>query len=119
MTEEQVLRWIINAVADGWTIEPTYPHESADKAASLDKEGYHALTLARSELDVSISVWGSDELHVDVPETYDWDVMVRGTRICMYCGAVGNTVRIGFAGRCCPECREEHKAKVEFSGWTS
>ena len=118
MTQEEVLRWVVNAVSDGWTIKPTYSHEDMARAASLGKNDYKALTLARQDdRGGSVSVWGPDRLAIEVPFPYDWNAIVAGTKICCYCSMVGDTVRIGFAGRCCPKCREEHKAKVEYPGW--
>jgi hypothetical protein len=108
------------AIADGWETERTYGSESIDRAMSLDKDGFHASTILRENY-VSISVWGPDQLSVSFPLPYDFAAMIAATRHCQYCGADDvDTTRMGFAGRCCSECRTNPAVvnKVEHDGWT-
>lgn len=116
----EVIRWREAAIADGWEAEPLYgDHEPIGKAAKLTREGYVAQVYARDENNAMVSVWGPDGLAVDPPIPYEWDAIVYMTKVCAYCGRVGDTVRLGFAGRACPACRKELAPKVEYPGWCS
>lgn len=106
----------------------TYPHESAMTACTLTKEGFVAMAIMRprgtdlkyvvlTKDNATLNVWAPDDLAVDITAEYDWLAIKMSTRHCGYCKKVGRTVRIGFAGRCCPECREKYKAVVEYRGW--
>jgi len=119
MTLAEVKAWVAAAKADGWSCEGTYePNESVEHAATLKRDGFHVLTIMRSETQASISAWGPDELHIEVPVIYDFDELRAGVNRCGYCGDRRKpTVRIGFAGRCCQECREKNVEFVETTGW--
>lgn len=115
------------ALADGWTIEPTYQHESVERAARLNKEGFvmslimregaHPRTKA-TQYEASIHLWGPDGLCLEVPPLYSWEEIKKRLRRCGYCGKDDVDVeRIGFAGRCCTACRPLVQPRVEFPGW--
>jgi hypothetical protein len=118
------------AVANGWSIKPTYEeHEPVTSAASLDKDGFHMSILARTNdlklypnvkrlYDIDISIWGPDGLAINPPLHYDMEAIRKGVRICSHCGKTDvDTVRYSFAGRCCKECLPAMRAKYEQSGW--
>jgi hypothetical protein len=119
--------WIAAALADGWYIAPTYGDgEPVDSAASLSKDGFAVLVTLREPTkwmpayDVSIAAWGPDALGVKVPDVYSMAALQAELRSCHDCGARDvETVRIGFAGRCCAECRPKLVAKHEYPGWTN
>jgi hypothetical protein len=78
-------------------------------------EGYKAMFSSSGE----VSIWGPDGLALDPPAHPSKKELRRALHVCSYCKKeVLQIVRIGFAGRCCPPCREAHKAEVEFPGWT-
>lgn len=131
MTIEQVRAWVQAAIADGWKAAPTYPAgpgrkggEPVEQAATLRRDGWVAMAFARPQgwglgwnEQAEITVWAPDELQVQVPLVYDWPALEDNATRCQYCGKSGKTVRISFAGRCCPPCRVEHVARVEPPGW--
>jgi hypothetical protein len=117
------------AVADGWSIRPTYDSEPVTSAASLDKEGFHMSILARINdlkrypnvknlYDIDISIWGPDSLAVEPPKQYYMEAIRKGLRFCGCCGKTDvDTVRYSFAGRCCKECQPNLRAIHEKPGW--
>lgn len=120
----QAAAWRDAAVADGWSIQPTYDHESVDRAWRLGREGFKALGLTRpgNERELpcaSVHVWGPDGLAVRPPPVYDWPAIVAGARTCSACGTVDvETQRFSFAGRCCAACRPEMARRYEQPGWS-
>lgn len=117
--------WCAAAVADGWTIEPTYPgHEPVETAWRLSRAGFSVQGLSRPEADrmtpcASVHIWGPDALQIKPPPVYDWDAIVRGSRTCTACGAQDvDTQRYSFAGRCCAACRPEMARQHEQGNWT-
>lgn len=116
MTRQEARRWIADAVKDGWTWK--MEQQAGTDHFDLSKNGYRVLAWIRSPAEeASLSVWGPDRLAVQPPTAYDWNVLVTKTRECCYCHKLGPTVRIGFAGRCCPECKIIHIMDVERPGW--
>jgi len=130
------LAWRDAAVADGWTMTPTYgEHESVDHAWSLEHtEGFKALGLSRpancapgapQQRDDTagtgqVSVWGPDGLALPSGRTYSMAALRAGLTTCGYCNATGvHTQRVGFAGRCCDTCLVDVRKMVETPGWTS
>ena len=121
LTIDQVTQWRKDAVADGWSAKPTYPHhESIERAFTLNREGFIAQCLARpaddrrTNPDAAISVWGPDGMYIKPPREYDWPTIQAGLRACVNCGAIDvDTERYSFAGRCCADCRPEMAAKHE------
>ena len=113
--------WVQDAILDGWTTSPTYPgHEPITTAVSLSKDGWRAQVIIRANPADGISVWGPDRLAVLVPIKYGWKALQEGLTTCGYCQKRNTpTVRISFAGRCCPECRVALAPKLEYPGWAS
>jgi hypothetical protein len=99
--------------------------ESIDTAATLEKEGFVALVLMRVKTrfgktyyDAGISIWGPDGLSVDHRKKYSWEHLQKELRRCQYCNKKDvETVRVGFAGRCCKTCLPELRKKIETPGW--
>lgn len=115
-----------DAVADGWDIEPTYPsHEPVDSACRLRRSGYVMLILTREKVgkfgyEAKVNIWGPDGLAIKTPEYYDFAAIEQRTRSCSYCRADDvETVRVGFAGRCCNACLPEMRKRIETPGWTN
>jgi hypothetical protein len=49
---------------------------------------------------------------------YDEDHIQKQKMLCYICKKyVDKIVLIGFAGRCCPACREANKDRIEYPGW--
>lgn len=121
---EAIEKWRLDAIADGWEHKPSdvamdgtvlMPEEIESE---LDKDGWHALVYNRPDGYQEISVWGKDQLAVDTPDAYSMVTLEWNSHRCMYCkDYFPETVRIGFAGRCCQPCRVKHVAEVEYSGW--
>lgn len=122
-----VRQYVSDAVADGWTIEPTYKTESADRAAHLRRDGFVMSVIARDDRDqkgrrymfsASVSIWGPDGMAIRPPRFYNFDEIKARVRACDHCGAKDvETVRYSFAGRCCAKCLPEMRAKYEKPGW--
>ena len=125
---ERVRQWVAAAVADGWTIYPTYRTEPVESAARLSKDGFQAQVLMRDHgtegthrwrYEAKVSLWGPDGLCLSVPQVYDWERLTSATRMCGECGAKDVDIqRVGFAGRCCATCLSKARAKYEYDGWT-
>lgn len=111
--------WRNAAIADGWLHKPTYAKsEGEDRHCTLNREGYTAMINARDNRQCNVMLWGPDGLVIEPPNPYDWELITYRTHICEYCNQwFEKTVRIGFAGRCCPECRKKHVAEIEYPGW--
>lgn len=119
-------KWRAAAEADGWKFGPTYgDHESVETAFRGHREGFTIQGLARPGKDggspcASISIWGPDGLKVKTPLTYDMDAIRRGIRSCGYCDREDvETVRVGFAGRCCLICEPTVRPQIETRGWNA
>ena len=115
------------AIADGWIAKPTYgDHEPMGTAASLTKDGFKMSCLSRTKAigkwkyEASVCIWGPDGLVIaGMPMEYNWDEIKMGLKRCNYCLRNGvETLRVGFAGRCCKECLPEKRKQLEFPGWT-
>ncbi|MEN6537952.1 MAG: hypothetical protein ABFD60_07980 [Bryobacteraceae bacterium] len=127
--DESVLQkaeaWKSAAIADGWSHKPTYNHEDESSACTLEKNGFHAIILTRTcfgsakwKFEATVSVWGPDGLVINLGETYDFEALKAGLRICLNCGAKNvDTRRVSFAGRVCNACYPEQKKKHEYPGW--
>lgn len=126
---EQTWDWVRAAILDGWSVEPTYGGESWRQAATLKKGGFQAQVImrpkgtkfGRQELlrdDASINVWGPDGMAIRLEGSYDWNVITAALTVCNECAKKGPTVRIGFAGRVCAECRKKLAPSIEYPGWT-
>jgi hypothetical protein len=116
------------AVADGWSIRPTYGSEDIGRASTLDRDGFKMLVLTREisatsrkwKYEAAVHIWGPDGLSIDSPQAYDWNLIRGSIRRCGYCKADDvDTQRVGFAGRCCAKCLPAQRARIETPGWTS
>lgn len=119
------------AVADGWSIRPTYEREPVERAAHLERDGFTMSALMRDntqdaephhwKYEVDLSLWGPDKLMIPPPETYDSGTFARliaMLRHCPHCKAEDvDTFCYSFAGRCCAACLPEMKAEHEKPGW--
>lgn len=114
------------AVADGWSIRPTYSSEDVSRACTLERDGFKMLILTRDnrmesgrwKFNTEIHMWAPDRLAVAVPPFYDFEEIVRRTRTCASCKAENvDTQRYSFAGRCCAECLPKMRAATEGPGW--
>lgn len=126
---KQVQKFRDDAVKDGWSIKPTYDHESVEFASSLSKDGFVMSILTRTYdlnkypkvknlYEIDISIWGSDSLQIEPPKEYDMRKIIDGMRICSHCGKTGvDTFRYSFAGRCCKDCLPALREKYEQTGW--
>lgn len=116
--------WCAAAVADGWSIKPTYgDHEAVERAFTLERDGFKISGIARMDSgtgmpSAGIHIWGSDHLAIKPPLTYDWEAIKRGAATCSKCGANPiETERVGFAGRYCAPCATVERPKIETPGW--
>jgi len=107
-------RWIESCTADGWQVLEVDGHFT-----KLFREGYIMHVYSKSVFGKAVSAWGPDRLALELPEEYDWEVMQANVNLCSMCGLVGLTMRLGFAGRVCLECRKANVARVEYPGWCS
>lgn len=123
-----VRAWVAAAVADGWTIEPTYPCESVERAARLRRDGWLAQVVMRDmrtetkpgkwKYEAQVHVWGPDGLCVDPGAVYSWADLVAGLRVCDQCGGRDvDTKRVGFANRVCAVCVPAARKRIERPGW--
>lgn len=117
--------WRLAAEADGWVFSPTYVSEPVEHAFRGTREGFTIQGLARPGSDRagpcgSIHIWGPDGLHVETPPEYNMDKIRANVRVCQYCKAQDvDTVRVGFAGRCCHTCLPTVRPRVETPGWNN
>jgi hypothetical protein len=127
---EAVEQYVADAMADGWSIIPTYGDENVDRAATLNRDNFVMMIINRSAAngkkpgrwrsESHISIWGPDGLSIPPPRIYDWDTIVAAQTKCSVCGSSGvETKRYGFAGRCCEACLPRMQAKHEYLGWDS
>ncbi len=122
---DAVIKFRDDAVRDGWSCVPTYDnHESMERAASLEKEGFKCHILSRTKVGkwrfaAQVSLWGPDGLCITAPMEYDWEKIKSGIKRCVYCGKedVTDIVCVGFAGRSCPECAPAENKKLGPNWW--
>lgn len=121
MTYPEASKYRVDAVRDGWTIEPTYSgHEPVEKAATLEKEGFTMSIIARGGSNNMVTIWAPDLCQIEVPYPYSWEKIKENIKRCLGCHRlVEETVQVGFAGRYCTECAPDERKKQEFPGWTS
>ena len=120
LTNEMCAEWRDTLIADGWEVKPIY-EDSYDPDVSLkfNRDGF-TIHLYRENNTVggnSISAWGPDGLSVRLPEYYNFESIKANLDLCSQCGNRGETVRLSFAGRVCPPCREKLKSQYEYRGW--
>ena len=126
--QERAESWRVALRADGWESSPIYnqyARDHGDRSFEYHRDGwtihiYDQPAHFKTERQISIAAWGPDRLAVELPEVYNFEQMERNLLLCCYCKKyVSETVSIGFAGRCCPECRKLHAHEVEYRGWTN
>lgn len=127
--------WRDCALADGWSLEPTYQHEPAESHGTIAIDTrigmFKGHVMARpskrgeTERDWSlgmgeVTVWAPDSLQIRVPLIYPGiEAIIAMTRHCNNCHADDvDTQRYSFAGRCCAACRPEMARIHERPGWT-
>lgn len=120
MTNEQIARWVQDAIADGWTHGPIYEHEPEETAMRLERDGFRASVFMRPILSGhSLYAWAPDDCAVDAPERYDMQQLRRNVHKCGKCGQYVDdaTVRVGFANRACRRCAPALRKEIETPGW--
>lgn len=123
----EVIAWRDAAVADGWTITPTYGREDVSRASTLARDGYKAMLLTREPIpgdrwattqEYTLNLWCPRGIDIRPPAVYDWAKIVAGTRTCSVCGATDvDTQRVAFANRACAACAPALRKKMETPGW--
>ncbi len=127
----RVRTWKTAALADGWAIKPTYgEHESVDRAASLEKDGYNEGSIPeklQKKPEASRDGESQGQLHYYLRSSLDLESPVTTPgfsrrseipKLCSECGQVKpQTSRVGFANRVCDDCKPAAKAKYEKPGW--
>lgn len=120
----KAIAWREAALADGWTIEPTYQqHEPMETAFKMHRDGFLVQGLARPPSATmlgtgEIHCWGPDGLAIHAGEIYDFAALQADLRICHNCAKADvDTMRYSFAGRCCAECLPEMRRVHEQPGW--
>jgi hypothetical protein len=115
----EVAAWRDAAVADGWTIQPTYEREPVERAFRLRRDGWVASGLLRPNTGkwkwcAKVDVWGPDGLRVPLPgPVYDWPALQAAVRSCEHCGAADiEPHRYSFAGRACETCAKRLEAAL-------
>jgi hypothetical protein len=128
--QRKVVEWRDAAVADGWSIAPTYaPTETIEQSATLEKDGFKAQILTRDNVnprsspnkicEYTIFAWGPDRLSVRITFPYDWERIKASLTTCPECKRAGiPTERVGFANRVCAECAPALRKRIETPGWT-
>jgi hypothetical protein len=134
MNSKAAFKWIEQAKQDGWQAELIYPNSSGDdRSTRLTRDGWTVQVYIQPHLEwqralvpdedgfnpCHIHIWGPDELVIeDIPDEYPGlEYFTKQLSLCTKCFKQGPTVRLGFAGRVCPECRKELAPKVEYPGW--
>lgn len=119
-------QWKTDLRADGWEQSQIYPGSATQgECYRYKRDGwtiqiYDYQSPHNHEWKQSVSAWGPGTLAVKLPELYDWAEIQRRSNVCQYCKReVPETVRLGFAGRACPECREKLAPTVEYQGWAN
>lgn len=112
-------------LADGWQASAIYKraeHKEYDPArsAKFERDGFIVTFYSKADsLSDARYAYGPDSLALKLPSSYDFAQMQANLRLCEECGAVGNTVRLGFAGRVCSACHAKLAPIVEYPGWTN
>jgi hypothetical protein len=113
------------AVADGWSVRPTYDgHEAVERAATLERDGWVMHIIARTPRDdtelpsASVCIWAPDKAQIRPPLTYDFAAMVAATKVCIACKSEGvETRRLAFASRVCAACEDDYRRTHMGPGW--
>lgn len=120
LTEQEIKDYQDALIADGFTVRPIYG-KTYDPAHSAEfkRDGYTVQIYRKADSSGDhISIWGPPgDLAIEPFVPYNFAELERRTRICSKCGAEGETVRLGFAGRVCPACRVKYVDQVEYRGW--
>ena len=121
MNTNKYEQWYSDLVEDGWDHTPIYKKVSGpDISTEFHKDGFTIHIYRKGDaISDSISAWGPDILAIRLPESYNFEALQDALKVCDYCGSVGETKRIGFAGRVCEQCHKENVARVEYRGWNN
>jgi hypothetical protein len=112
-------------LADGWKASAIYKrdgHQEYDpgRSARFERDGFIVTFYSQNDsLSNTRCAYGPDRLALELPASYDFAQMQANLRKCEECGAIGDTVSLGFAGRVCPACRAKLAPTVEYPGWTN
>jgi phage FluMu protein Com len=112
-----VIDWIKSALDDGWT--------RVDGSSRIKKDDvvvhFRVLpTRHTRRCEAALSGYTQDGLGLLLPIPYCWDTILKNIKLCSRCHkTVDKVVRLGFAERVCPACREQHAPTVEAEGWTN
>lgn len=119
MTLAQVREFVEAAKNDSWQYEATYKLESIDTAITLRREGFVIMATLRGEKHYShsLSMWGNDGLAIKIPTHYSFEAIQHAMLVCEKCDTIGQTVRVAFANRMCPQCRDKYRPTYEAKGW--
>jgi len=117
LTKKQAAEYEQAARADGW--KQHHEHQSKGYYVWLEKEGWTMQIMEpHGRAEGGATIWAPDQLQIVPPCLYDWEEMQRRTRFCSYCKATNvDTVRVGFAGRVCENCRPDAAKILEKPGW--
>lgn len=121
---EAAVAWREAAIADGWVATPQYDTEAMDRVCRLTRDGFACRVMSRIKpcpgyaYEAGVAIWGPDQLAVRAPLVYDWAAIQAGLRTCGSCHRKDvETSRVGFANRCCEECRPKVAQQIETRGW--
>ena len=112
-------------IADGWQPSAIYKRNGSqaydpNRSAQFERDGFLVTFYRKSDsLSESRHAYGPDRLALELPPSYDFAQMQANLHKCQECGAIGDTVSLGFAGRVCPTCRAKLAPTVEYPGWTN
>lgn len=108
MTFEEIEKWKDDAIIDGWLCQPL-----TNKNVKLEKDGF-SIMIYLSTKNKRILGWGPDALAIQIPKIYSFDFLIQDLSICSICGKKGKTVKLNFADRVCPECRDAEIEKTNY-----
>jgi hypothetical protein len=121
-------KWIKDAQADGWTIEPVYKNETVNTAATLritiSGDEYIAMVFIRKPSrpgvrhSHSLSTWKND-FAFPAPFPYNKEKLIAASRTCGLCGGeiTGNPYRFSFAGQACENCKAQARKINDETYW--
>lgn len=112
-------------LADGWQASAIYRRNGnqeydPERSAKFERDGFIVTFYSKTDsLSNARHAYGPDHLALKLPASYDFAQMQANLHLCEECGAIGDTVSLGFASRVCPACRAKLAPTVEYPGWTN